>query len=382
MATPGTNVPAPVFGPTGFVAPLESAVLAGVQEDIQAAFTIAGGPPLNFTTNNGSITNPTPQGQLAISTAAIIGMCNSMFVLFTNLVDPALSYGRMQDAIGRIYYNTRIPAFPTVFTGGVIGVINTQILAGFTCTDQSGNTYTTLAPVTIGSSGEVSVPFTAVILGPTPVPTSIPTFQAVPGVDAINVIGGVIGSTQETPQQFEARRSQSTGWLSTGPLGAILGAVLAVPGVLDAYVTDNSTGSAMTKGGVVLPSPCIFVCVVGGLAQDVADAIWTRKIPGCPYYTGTGSTTVTVFDTSPQYAPPLPAYLVSFTYAVPLNFVVAIAFLSTNALPSSRRKRPCSRASRVKLKSAGIGTGSQFTRLAPRSAPSSYRATLHKRYNS
>jgi hypothetical protein len=334
LTTPGTNVPAPTFGATGFIAPLESAVETGVQEDFQQAFTSNGGPPLNFTTNAGSNTNPTPQAQLADSLTAIIGMRNDMFLLFTNLVDPALTFGRMQDAIGRIYYVTRIPAFPTVFTGSIIGPVNGAPPAGFTATDQLGNTYTLLAPVTIPSSGNVSAVFTATVPGPTPVPVTISTFQAGYGVDAINVLGGTIGSNQETPQQFEARRSQSTGWLSTGPLGAIIGAVLAVPGVVDAYVTDNSTGTTMTVGGVTLLSPSIYVCVLGGTVQAVAQAIWSRKIPGCPYYTGAGSTTTTVVDTNPLYAPPLPSYPVSFVFAQDLEFIVAVTLLDTAQIPS------------------------------------------------
>jgi hypothetical protein len=330
MATPGTNVPAPTFGSNGFVAPLESAVEAGVQDDFQQAF----GGVLNFTTNAGSNTNPTPQAQLADSLTAIIGMCNDIFLLFTNLVDPALTYGRMQDAIGRIYYVTRIPAFPTVFTGNIIGVVGANPLAGFTATDQLGNTYTLLAPVSIPASGNVDAVFTATVPGPTPVPVTIPSFQAGYGVDAINIIGGAVGSTQETPQQFEARRSQSTGWLSTGPLGAILGAVLAVPGVLDAYVTDNSTGTAKTIGGITLLSPSVYICIVGGVGQTIAQAIWTRKIPGCPYYTGVGSTAFIVYDTNPQYAPPYPSYPVSLVYAVPLEFIVTVTLLDTAQIPS------------------------------------------------
>lgn len=330
MAT-GTNVPFPTFGPTGFVAPLESDVLAGVIADFQAAF----GNKLNFTTNAGAPINATPQGQLASSIAAVQGVNNDTFLLFTNLVDPALSYGRMQDAIGRIYYVVRIPAQPTVFQGNVIGVGNTDILAGFTCTDQDGNTFTTLADVTIPTNGPIEASFTATAPGPTPVPTSITSFQAVPGVDAIQVVGGTVGSNVETPQQFEVRRFNSVGWRSVGPLGSILGGVLAVPGVVDAYVTDNSTGNPETIGEITLPSPCLYVCVVGGLAADVAQAIWTRKIPGCPYYTGAGSTTETVFDTNPQYAPPLPSYPVSFVYAEALGFVVSATFLSTSQLPSN-----------------------------------------------
>lgn len=80
-----TNVPAPTFGPTGFVAPSESAILAGVQADFQAAF----GGNLNFGTVSGSQTNPTPQGQLATSQAAIIGAAYDIFCNLTQMVDPA-----------------------------------------------------------------------------------------------------------------------------------------------------------------------------------------------------------------------------------------------------------------------------------------------------
>ena len=61
-----TNVPAPTFGPTGFVAPAESAILAGVQADQQAAFAAAG------IALNPSLTSA--QGQLATSLTAIIDM--------------------------------------------------------------------------------------------------------------------------------------------------------------------------------------------------------------------------------------------------------------------------------------------------------------------
>ena len=56
-----TNVPAIQFTTAGIVVPEESAILTGVQEDINAAF----GGNLNFTNLN------TPQGQLASSWAAV-----------------------------------------------------------------------------------------------------------------------------------------------------------------------------------------------------------------------------------------------------------------------------------------------------------------------
>jgi len=55
-----TNVPAPTFGPTGFVAPAESAILAGRQADFNQAFGGNLNPALN-----------TSQGQLEQSDTAM-----------------------------------------------------------------------------------------------------------------------------------------------------------------------------------------------------------------------------------------------------------------------------------------------------------------------
>ena len=64
-----TNVPPLTWTPQGWQAPLDDAILAGVQADFQKAFNNL----LNFTTSAGSVTNATPQGQLASSLTAIIG---------------------------------------------------------------------------------------------------------------------------------------------------------------------------------------------------------------------------------------------------------------------------------------------------------------------
>ena len=112
-----TNVPQPTLGPTGFIAPLEADILAGRQADFNAAF----GTTLNFVTTSGSQTNATPQGQLAASDAAIIGNTNNQFLALANGVDPAYASGRMQDAIGRIYFMERLPDQSTVVECTCIG---------------------------------------------------------------------------------------------------------------------------------------------------------------------------------------------------------------------------------------------------------------------
>ncbi len=90
MAT-STNVPPIVFTPTGPALPTESAILAGVLADENAAF--GGGMSLSLSS---------PQGQLAQSLTAIIGDKNNQIATIVNQIDPNYAMGRWQDAIGSL----------------------------------------------------------------------------------------------------------------------------------------------------------------------------------------------------------------------------------------------------------------------------------------
>src|ERR1017187_5171056 len=111
-----TNVPQIQWTAAGLVLPSSSAVLAGAQADINAAFGGALNPALN-----------TPQGQIASSESAIIGANNDLLAQFVNQVDPDNASGFMQDAICRIYLLERIPGAPSVVQCLCIGLVNTVI---------------------------------------------------------------------------------------------------------------------------------------------------------------------------------------------------------------------------------------------------------------
>ncbi len=300
MTTYTTNVPFPTFGTTGFVIPLESAILAGVQADINTAF---GG---NLSFSSGS-----PELQLATSLAAIIGDMNVQFLQYVNQVDPAYSQGRMQDAIGRIYFLTRNPATSTVVQCTCIGAAGTTIPVNALASDSSGNIYVCTQAGTFTSSGTLTLPFANVATGAIPCAANTLTtiYQAIAGWDSINnPAAGILGSPVESASAFELRRGQSVAQNAAGTLPAILGAVLSVAGVTDAYVVDNSQNTAQTIGGVTIAANSVYVCVNGGLASAIAFAIWTRKAPGCSY---TGNTSYTVTDPTATYTTP-PSYTVSY----------------------------------------------------------------------
>ena len=242
-----TNVPAPTFGATGFIPATESTILAGVQADQNAAF----GGNLNLT----NLT--TPQGQLAQSLTAIIGATQSQFAALANGVDPAFASGRMQDAIGRIYFLSRNPAQPTIVQCTCIGAVGTVIPIGVTAVDISGNVYVNSQTGTIPLSGSIVLAFTAVTSGPIACPVGALNAiqQAVSGWNSIyNYTAGVTGNYAETQQAFALRMSQSVAGQSQNGIQAVQGAVYNTPNVISAYTTDNPNGYPIAVGATASAS--------------------------------------------------------------------------------------------------------------------------------
>lgn len=316
-----TNVPSPTFGPNGFIAPSEAAILAGEQADLQAAF--------------GGDLNPalaTPQGQLATSLTASIGNANDTFLFQSTQTDPAFAIGRWLDALARIYFTERNSSQPTTLQITCIGLTGVQILAGSLIVDQADNQYACISGGTIPSSGTINLAFACTTPGPVPVPTTVSIFQALSGWDTVTVISGVLGVNTETNSALRTRRAQSVAGNSVGMLGSVLGAVFAVSGVTDAYAIQNDTTGPQVITGVTLGPTSIYVAAAGGTDLAVATAIWSKKMPGCAY---NGNTTIVVQDTNPLYSIPFPSYNVTFERPVGVQVLVAVVLLNSVLIPAN-----------------------------------------------
>jgi len=309
-----TSVPAIVFSPTGPVLPTETAILAGVQADQNAAFGGNLNPGLS-----------TPQGQLAQSQAAIIADKNAQVAFLCNQFDPQTSSGRWQDGLGRIYFMSRLPAVPTSVTATVMGLTGTVIPVGAQAIATDGTIYSCVSAVTIPVGGSITTTFSAQTSGPIACPANTlnAIYRTIPGWDSVNnVAAGVIGSDVESPSQFEYRRQQTVAVNAQNSIQAIKAAVFNVPNVLDVYVTENPTASSVTIGSVTLIAHSLWVCAAGGASAAIAAAIWSKKAPGCDY---NGATSVTIYDTS--YNVPQPQYTVKYQAAAstPIKFAVSVA---------------------------------------------------------
>lgn len=319
-----SNVPQIQFTDNGLVLPSESDILNGVQADINNAFGGGVNPALE-----------TPQGQLASSEAAIIADKNNQFAYYTNQNDPDYASGKWQDAIGRIYFMTRKPAEATTVQVTLTGIAGTIIPSGTLAQDIYGNTYVNISNAIIESTGTVSATFVNTVTGPIACAANSlnKIYQAISGWDSINNIApGVLGRDVESRADFEFRRKNSVALNAHGTTSAIYGSVFDVDGVLDCYVIDNPTNSAVSAGvtGYSVAPHSVYVAAVGGVDQAVGEAIWIKKDIGCDY---NGNTTVTVTDTS-GYNYPYPTYSVKFNRPSSIAIKFSVSIVNNTSLPS------------------------------------------------
>jgi hypothetical protein len=321
----GTNVPQVTFGANGFSGPSTTQVLTGVIADIQAAFNNT----LNLSvTDLDSLT--TSQGQLSTSMTGSIVNANNAFLVQSTQTDPAYAFGRWQDAIGRIYFLERLPSEPTALQIACNGAQNVNIPVNATVIDPSGNIYQATQAGTIPAGGTITLSFACTVPGPVPVPQTVSTYQTIPGWDSATVVTGVIGKNVESRAAFETRRQDSVAGNSFGPIGAIIGAVAQVPGVLDYYGFNNNTAGSVTVNGVTIAAYSIYICVAGGAPSAVAQAILSKKGAGAPM---TGNTTVTAYDSNPLYVAPIP-YTIIYEIPTALQLLFKVVIASGPTVPS------------------------------------------------
>jgi len=149
-----TNVPQATINSKGVIAPTEQQILTGVLADLNAAF---GG---NLNTNL-----ETPQGQLASTWANLIGAYNAFWSWLVSNVDPLYASGKMQDALGHIYFMERNPATPTLVTCTLTGLSGTTIPVGAKATDTNGNVYVALDTIVIPVGGTTTGIFANIAYG-------------------------------------------------------------------------------------------------------------------------------------------------------------------------------------------------------------------------
>jgi hypothetical protein len=324
MSVFDSSVPPIEITDTGPVAPEPQEVLDGVLADMNASM----GGNLNIEQLS------TPQGQLAQSQAAVTLDKDNVIVELIKNVNPDTSSGVMQDAIGRIYLMERVASQPTVVTCTCGGIPGTLIPLNSKAQGTNNAVYFSTGNANIGAGGTVDIVFQAQINGPTaaPIGSINRIYQQISGWDTVtNAAAGVTGRDVENRADFEFRRKNSVALNATGSLPAVRANVFDLDGVIDVRTEENDTGAPIVIGGVNLIEHSLYVAVVGGVDDDIANAIWIRKGTGCDY---NGTTSVIVVDDA-NYNPPFPQYTVKFQRPDDVRTIFEVNVVNTSQTPAN-----------------------------------------------
>ena len=239
----------------------------------------------------------TPQGQIIDAETLAITQKDAELAFLANMFNPKTARGIWQDALAEIYFIKRKKAVNSRCYCVLTGLNGTVIEKGSKIQSSADGTYwDLLETVTINSNSSVTALFEcesegSVIASPNTLNKIITT---VAGWDTVNNIqSATVGSLEESQQAFEKRRYDSVALNSVGTTASVFSRVNQIDDVVGCYVVDNKTNVNKVIDDYLLKPHSIYVAVIGGSNQDIAEAIYRSLSAGCDY---NGNTQITVVD--------------------------------------------------------------------------------------
>ena len=276
----------------GFSADSVSEVRAAVAAAWKAAFKSDNTAELN--------TEPeTPAGQIIDSQTASITQKDSELLYLANMLNPLKATGIFQDALAEIYFLQRKPAIPSSAVIKCAGLPGTVIPVSAQVMSTADDTiWQNTEAQTIGADGTCECVFecqsAGLISAAAGTLSRINTMVA--GWDtAVNLRAATVGQNAETQGAFEARRYKSVALNARGTIAAVYARVADCANVVSCIVRENKTNMPIEIDGYSIKAHSVFVSVVGGSDEDIAEAIYNSCSAGCDY---NGNTTVAVTDSA------------------------------------------------------------------------------------
>ena len=239
----------------------------------------------------------TPQGQIIDAETLAITQKDAELAFLANMFNPKTARGIWQEALAEIYFIKRKKAVNSRCYCVLTGLNGTLIEKGSKIQSSADDTYWyLLETVTINDNSSVTALFEcesegAVIASPNTLNKIITT---VAGWDTVNNIqSATVGTLEESQQAFEKRRYDSVALNSVGTIASVFSRVNQIDDVVGCYVVDNKTNINKIIDDYLLKPHSIYVAVIGGSNQDIAEAIYRSLSAGCDY---NGNTQITVVD--------------------------------------------------------------------------------------
>lgn len=280
----------------GLIIPDTSATRDGVIAAFRAAF------------GNDIDTDPsTPTGALIALHTELRDFVARNNADLANQINPDYSTGVFLDSIfGLTSAQGRHPATRSVLNGVILtGDSGTFVPAGTLAADLDGNQWALVDSVTIPQSGSISASFRAVEYGPVACEAGqLQTFvTSVLGLTSVdNPNPATLGRDAERDMQVRRRRRDTLAIQSMSTPEAIRSHVMALDGVRSLQFLENIENTPQVISGVTMKPHSIWVCVDGGVDQEIAQSLFDVKTSGAGY---NGAVQVDISDPRSQVLYPV-----------------------------------------------------------------------------
>lgn len=215
-------------------------------------------------------------GQMIGLYAAGLDDVNAALVACYNAFSPTTAQGVDLSMLVKLNGLKRLVPSASTAVVRIIGQANKEIVDG-QIGDENGNIWALPASVVIPPAGQIDVTATCLTLGAiAALPHTITTIvNPQPGWQTVtNPEAAAVGAPVERDAQLRLRQARSTMNASTALLEGIVGAVLALPGVIRArgYHNDGTAPDAMG-----IPGNCVAIVVDGGNVDQIVATIKAKK---------------------------------------------------------------------------------------------------------
>lgn len=277
-----TDFPAATIDATGIHVPDFSTVLAWMKEQYRQIYG-----------DDIYIDNDSQDGQLIGIFALALSDSFSFAVNVYNAFSPATAQGAGLSSVVKINGLQRLVGQRSTVDVTITGAVGTVIVNGIV-SDAAGTTKWRLpTPVIIPLGGSIIVTAITDSSGAVKASSGTITRIATPvagWTGVTNAASAVVGRAIETDAELRARQSISTAIPSLTVLEGTIGAIAELNGVTRYRAYENDTSATDSDG---IPPHSISLIIDGGDVQQIGEAIFAKKGPGC----GTaGDTAVTVTD--------------------------------------------------------------------------------------
>ncbi len=213
-----------------------------------------------------------------------------------NAFNRAAAEGNLLDAIGLLTGTIRLPATKSTVTCTVGLSASTTLSAGAVAnvSGQPSTRFVLVTSVTSTTAGNYSAEFEAEVTGPVPANSGTLTVITTPAsgwLTVTNSLDAALGTDIETDAAYRLRQVAELASPGACTVDAIRADVLRVPGVLQAFVFENTT---MTTDGDGVPPKAFETVLYDGAGLDadnpeLAQVIWDNKPAGIETYGATGA---------------------------------------------------------------------------------------------